>query len=74
MGSFNILEKVRNLAYRFKLPEDWKVHLVILIVMLELAINIVDLYNRQKTIHSELVEGLAEDIYEVKRIVDKKVT
>ena len=52
VGPLTILECIRKLAYRLKIPSIWKIHLVILITDLELATNPAnDLYWRPRLDH-----------------------
>lgn len=39
VGPFQIKKSVERLAYRFKIPDNWQIYLVFLVVQLELALK-----------------------------------
>ena len=57
MGPLTILEHVRKLAYRLKIPPIWKTYPVISVAHLEPATNPVDdSYQRPRLVHSGPME------------------
>lgn len=70
VGPFRVVERVGRSAYRLDFPTTWKIHPVVSVAQLERYMN-ADPFGRQAT-HPAPVEG--EDIYEIDRLVDKRVT
>ena len=71
-GPFKVLEKVGRLSYRLQLPEHWRIHDVFTIAQLEPApAPGSDPYQRLPYDEPGPVEDT--DVYEVERILDKRV-
>jgi hypothetical protein len=60
-GLFEIVWRVGKLAYKLKLPPYWKIHPVILVAQLQLALKGKDPYGRKPKEGRELVEGADGD-------------
>lgn len=70
VGLFRVVERVGRSVYRLDFPTIWRIHPVVSVAQLERYMD-ADPFGRQVT-HPVSVEG--EDIYEIDRLVDKRVT
>jgi hypothetical protein len=76
---FRILKKVKNLAYRLKISNHWRIHSVIFVIQLESMSNsIKNSYSRSRSKESDSVK-MNEDIvkikfYEINRLIDRRIT
>ena len=75
--SFLIKRRVDRLAYELDISLKWKIHSVVSVTQLELAIFHQNSYNRSKSNHSDSVyvenDTKTEKFYEMKAIVDKRI-
>ena len=73
VGPFEVIERVGRLAYRLKVPEDWKVHPVFTIAQLEPAPPPSDdPYQRPRPTHPQAVSADGQE-YDVERLLNKRV-
>ena len=77
IGSFKVLEKVGNLAYRLKLPDHWRIHSVLFIAQLESVPSPMDdFFNRSRPDQpdSVFVEGDTNRVksWEIERFINKR--
>jgi hypothetical protein len=76
---FRILKKVRNLAYRLKISNHWRIHSVIFVTQLESMSNpIKDSYSRSRPKESGPVKMKEDTVkikfYEIDRLIDRRIT
>ena len=70
--SFLIKRKIESLTYKLKLSEKWKIHSVIFITQLKLALKDSDLYKRLSLNHlSSVIKK--DNFYELKWLLDKRM-
>jgi hypothetical protein len=70
--SFKVVQRIKRLAYRLVISEDWKMHSIFSIVQLESASDSAqNFYNRFKSIHSSSVIDSQE--YEIERLLNKRI-
>ena len=73
---FQIIKRIRKLVYRVELPESWKIHNIISVIMLKSALPENDSYDQIESQHTDSVktEGTEgnDQVYEIERVVDKR--
>jgi len=75
VGPFEIVKRIRNLAYQLKIPSNWRIHNVISVAQLEPAVT-GDPYNRPVPNHPDAVEHSLNDedyqYYEVEKVINRR--
>jgi hypothetical protein len=70
--SFKVVQRIKRLAYRLAIFEDWKIHSVFSIAQLESAFDSAqNLYNRLRSTHSSSM--IDSQNYEIERLLNKRV-
>lgn len=79
VGPFQVLERIKRLAYRLNVLANWQIHNVFSIVQLEPASNLAnDSFDWPRLDHSDsvFVEGNTDDykLFEIERFLNKHIT
>ena len=62
MRFFYILERIKRLAYKLNLSENWRIYNVFIIAQLKSCSNpIIDSFNRSRSINSRLINAKRDD-------------
>jgi hypothetical protein len=70
--SFKVIQRIKRLAYRLVISEDWKIHSIFSIAQLESTFDSAqDFYNRFKSNHSSFVID-NQNQYEIERLLNKR--
>ena len=75
INSISVFVKIKKLAYKLNISNIWKIHFVVSIIHLKFASEKKNFY-KKKSVESESVETERNDeadIYEMKRIVAKRI-
>ena len=73
--SATIVKKIKKLTYKLDILSTWKIHSIIFVIHLKSTFSENDFYGK-KTVESESIkiqDGNESDVYEVEKIVAKKI-